>query len=48
MKWLFKKLLLNVVNDFEAKYTEVQGITHSETMRPDIYHLQKYLKGELK
>jgi len=46
-KWLLKKLLLKVIDDFEKVYRARYELTKDDTMRPDLYQLQKYLRGEL-
>ena len=47
MRWIFRKLLLREINGFEAAYQAKYETTYDETMRPDFYWFQKYLRGEL-
>lgn len=35
-----------LIKDYELAYKAEFEITHNETMRPDIYQLQRYLNGE--
>lgn len=48
MNWIFRKLMLKLIKDFEKAYKFRYQLTHDDTMKPDFYWFQKYLNGDFK
>lgn len=46
MYWIFKHYMKRLVADYHEAYQTHFDLTHDETMRPDVYQLEKYLNGE--
>lgn len=46
MNWLFRRYMKKLLKDYESAYRFRYEHTQDETMRPDVYWLQKYLNKE--
>lgn len=44
---ILRYLTLLIVKDFRKTYEKRYELTKDETMRPDFYWFEKYLKGKL-